>query len=111
MTDITAPQLTATGSLAGTINALNAPGTSTPSQQSTLGQGDFLTLLITQLQQQDPTDPVDNQGMLAQMAQFSSLAGTTESNATLSDISAKLDQLIAVQNNPLNGASITTDNT
>jgi flagellar basal-body rod modification protein FlgD len=35
--------------------------------------------------------------MLAQMAQFSSLAATTESGATLEDISAKLDRLIAAQ--------------
>lgn len=97
MTEITTPQLTATGSLANTIGALNAPGASSPSPLSTLGQSDFLRLLITQLQQQDPLEPVDNQDMLAQMAQFSSLAGTTEGNATLSDISAKLDQLIAAQ--------------
>jgi flagellar hook assembly protein FlgD len=31
------------------------------------------------MQQQDPFDPVDNKEMLAQMAQFSSLAGSTTS--------------------------------
>lgn len=62
-----------------------------------LGQGDFLKLLITQLQQQDPFEPVDNKEMLAQMAQFSSLAGTTETNATLAQIVARLDTLIAAQ--------------
>ena len=35
--------------------------------------------------------------MLAQMAQFSSLAATTESSARLAEISEKLDRLIAVQ--------------
>lgn len=62
-----------------------------------LGQGDFLRLLTAQLQQQDPLEPVDNKDMLAQMAQFSALAGSTETNATLSDISAKLDALIEAQ--------------
>lgn len=62
-----------------------------------LGQGDFLRLLVTQLEQQDPLEPVDNKDMLAQMAQFSSLAGTTETNDTLQQILAKLDTLIAVQ--------------
>ncbi|RDC59155.1 Basal-body rod modification protein FlgD [Alteripontixanthobacter maritimus] len=62
-----------------------------------LGQGDFLTLMVAQLQQQDPFDPVDNKEMLAQMAQFSSLAGTAETNVTLGDIAAKLDALIAAQ--------------
>ena len=64
---------------------------------ASLGQGDFLKLLIAQLQQQDPFEPVDNKDMLAQMAQFSSLAGSTEANATLASISDKLDALIVAQ--------------
>ncbi len=64
---------------------------------SALDQGDFLRLLTTQLQQQDPLEPVDNKDMLAQMAQFSALAGSAEGNATLADISAKLDALIEAQ--------------
>ena len=59
-----------------------------------LGQGDFLRLLTVQLQQQDPFEPVDNTEMLAQMAQFSSLAGTAETNAMLERIADKLDQMI-----------------
>ena len=56
-----------------------------------LGQGDFLRLLTVQMQQQDP---FDNKEMLAQMAQFSSLAGVSETNATLEQIAEKLDLLI-----------------
>lgn len=57
-----------------------------------LGQSDFLRLMTAQLSQQDPFNPVDNQAMVAQMAQFSSLAGITETNTTLQQIS---DQLTA----------------
>jgi flagellar basal-body rod modification protein FlgD len=39
----------------------------------TLGQADFLQLLVTELQNQDPLDPVDNKDFIADMAQFSSL--------------------------------------
>ena len=60
-----------------------------------LGQADFLRLLTVQMQQQDPFEPVDNKEMLAQMAQFSSLAGTAETNTTLEKIVEKLDALIA----------------
>lgn len=60
---------------------------------SSLGQSDFVRLLTVQLQQQDPFDPVDNKEMLAQMAQFSSLAGINDVNSTLQQISAKLDAL------------------
>ena len=60
---------------------------------SSLGQADFVRLLTVQMQQQDPFDPVDNKEMLAQMAQFSSLAGINDVNSTLQQISAKLDAL------------------
>ena len=59
-----------------------------------LGQADFLRLLTVQVSQQDPFEPVDNKEMLAQMAQFSSLAGVAETNASLERIADKLDQLI-----------------
>lgn len=55
-----------------------------------LGQSDFLRLMTAQLTQQDPFNPIDNQAMVAQMAQFSSLAGITESNVTLQQISEQL---------------------
>ncbi|MBB3033978.1 flagellar hook assembly protein FlgD [Alteriqipengyuania lutimaris] len=59
-----------------------------------LGSTDFLRLLTVQVQQQDPFEPVDNTDMLAQMAQFSSLANSSETNATLEQIVDKLDALI-----------------
>jgi flagellar basal-body rod modification protein FlgD len=55
-----------------------------------LGQGDFLRLMTAQLAQQDPFNPVDNQQMVAQMAQFSSLAGVSETNDKLSGIGDQL---------------------
>lgn len=41
--------------------------------QTTLGQADFLNLITTQLQNQDPLQPMDNSQFIAQMASFSSL--------------------------------------
>lgn len=38
-----------------------------------LGKDAFLQLLVTQLQYQDPLDPVDNTQMVSQLAQFSAL--------------------------------------
>ena len=55
-----------------------------------LDQSDFLRLMTAQLSQQDPFNPVDNQEMVAQMAQFSSLAGVSETNTTLKSISEQL---------------------
>jgi len=81
------------------------PGTSSVGQvqglgMDSLGQGDFLKLLTVQMQQQDPFDPVDNKEMLAQMAQFSSLAGVAETNASLERIADKLDLLIKSNQSP-----------
>jgi len=39
----------------------------------TVGKDEFLQLLITQLQNQDPLDPVKNEAYIAQLATFSSL--------------------------------------
>jgi len=79
------------------LDRLNTPSRLSGNGLETLDQGDFLRLLTTQLTFQDPLEPADNKEMLAQMAQFSSLAATTESSARLEEISTKLDRLIAAQ--------------
>lgn len=63
--------------------------------KSTLDQGDFLRLLTAQLQNQDPTKPVDNFQYVQQMAMFAQVSGSTETNVKLSTVISRLDQLIA----------------
>lgn len=72
------------------INTSAATTANTATQSSTLGQADFLKLMTAQLKNQDPFAPVDNTQMVAQMAQFSSVAGISEMNTTLKAISDKL---------------------
>ncbi|MDP8913527.1 MAG: flagellar hook capping protein [Pseudomonadota bacterium] len=55
-----------------------------------MDQNDFLKLMTTQLTTQDPFNPVDNTQMVAQMAQFSQVAGIAEMNKSLANISAAL---------------------
>ena len=55
-----------------------------------LGQQDFLTLMTTQLKNQDPFKPMENGDFLAQMAQFSAVSGIENVNTTLSSISDSL---------------------
>jgi len=64
--------------------------TATADTSQQMDQGDFLTLMTAQLKNQDPFAPVDNSQMVAQMAQFSSLAGISEMNSTLKAISGRL---------------------
>jgi flagellar basal-body rod modification protein FlgD len=56
----------------------------------TLDQSAFLKLMTTQMQTQDPFNPVDNTQMVAQMAQFSSTTGIAEMNASLKNIATDI---------------------
>ena len=47
---------------------------------------DFLKLMTTQLQNQDPFAPMDNGDFIAQMAQFSTVTGITEINNNLTNL-------------------------
>jgi flagellar basal-body rod modification protein FlgD len=67
-----------------------AASVSAQGTKSTLDQNDFLKLMTAQLNNQDPFNPVDNTQMVAQMAQFSSVAGISEMNSTLKALSTKL---------------------
>jgi flagellar basal-body rod modification protein FlgD len=72
------------------IDGLNAPNTAPPASAAiggqSLDQRAFLRLLTTQLTTQDPFNPVDNTQMIAQMAQFSQVAGIAEMNQSLKSL-------------------------
>ncbi|HAR64518.1 MAG: hypothetical protein DKM50_10075 [Candidatus Margulisiibacteriota bacterium] len=58
------------------ITSVGSATTSTEDSRKTkdsLGKDDFLQLLVTQLRYQDPSAPMDNQQMIAQLSQFTSL--------------------------------------
>jgi len=56
--------------------------------QQTLTQNDFLQLLVSQMENQDPLDPQSDTQMAAQMAQFTSLQQTTAMSSSLSMLQA-----------------------
>jgi flagellar basal-body rod modification protein FlgD len=55
------------------IGTVLNPQTTGPTDQTAIRQEDFIRLFLSQLQFQDPLEPVDNREFLAQLAQFSSL--------------------------------------
>lgn len=70
---------------------INSNEEATRTKKDSLGQADFLKLMTTQLQNQDPFAPMDNGDFIAQMAQFSTVTGITEINNNLTNIGSKLE--------------------
>ena len=64
---------TSTPSKVGTDIAANPAGFNVPQQKKVLTTSDFLQLLTTEMNNQDPLQPMDNTAAMAQLAQFSSL--------------------------------------
>ncbi len=54
-----------------------------------LDRNAFLTLLTTQLQNQNPLDPMENEAFVAQLAQFSQLEATTQMSTSLESMAAQ----------------------
>lgn len=68
----------------GTASNVNADGTvKSNTSSASVDQDQFLKLLVNELQNQDPTAPVDQTQTLSQLAQFSQLQETTTLNQTL----------------------------
>jgi len=66
---------------------------STSSSDSSLSQSDFLTLLVEQLQNQNPLEPTSTDKILDQMMSYANYSEQSQVNDTLSAISTKLDTL------------------
>ena len=71
---------------------LNKQSDAQKANSDKLGQSDFLKLMTTQLQNQDPFAPMDNGDFIAQMAQFSTVTGIQDMNASLGKLVEEFDQ-------------------
>lgn len=66
-------------------------------QKQTLGQDDFLALMVAQLKNQDPFKPMDNGEFLGQMAQFSTVSGIQKLQDSFSTLATSLTSNQALQ--------------
>ena len=73
----------ATGSNAALINSINGTSGTTKTTTADEMQTRFLNLLVTQLKNQDPLNPMDNSQMTTQLSQISTVSGIEKLNATL----------------------------
>ncbi|HUV99998.1 MAG TPA: flagellar hook assembly protein FlgD [Gallionella sp.] len=74
--------------LFASLNANAAPAAAAGSVAAT--QNQFLQLLVTQMKNQDPLNPMDNAQVTSQMAQLSTVTGINNLNATLQALSNSL---------------------
>jgi flagellar basal-body rod modification protein FlgD len=90
----------ATGS-AGSTGAAGASGG--VNGAATLGGTDFLTLMLAQLKNQDPTSPVDSNTFLNQLAELSEVQGINSLNTSFGSLSSSLSSNQALQASSLLG--------
>jgi flagellar basal-body rod modification protein FlgD len=74
---------------------------------STLGKDDFLKILMTQLQNQDPLNPMQDKDFVAQMATFSSLEQMTNMNSTIQKLVDQQQQNQLITYNQFVGKEVT----
>lgn len=71
-----------------------------------LGISDFLTLMTTQLKNQDPFQPLDGTQMVAQLAQFGTVSGVQSMNTQLTALAASLKSSQALSGTTMVGHQI-----
>ena len=67
----------------------------------------FLKLLVTQMQNQDPLNPMDNAQVTSQMAQINTVSGIEKLNTTVAGLNNQFVQMQALQGAALVGRDIT----
>lgn len=95
-----------------TVNTNNTTSTTAASGTGSSSadlQSNFLNLLVAQLQNQDPTNPMDNAQLTTQLAQISTLSGIENLNTTLGSISGQLTTSQSLQASTLVGHGVMID--
>jgi flagellar basal-body rod modification protein FlgD len=112
--------ISATTGTTNTTNAANTTGT-TSTTASVLGSGSnapsnaaetedrFLRLLVAQMQNQDPMNPLDNAQVTTQMAQIQTVNGLETLNASVLGLNTQFSQLQAMSGAALVGRGVLVD--
>ena len=86
-----------------TTNSTSNSGTATTAADM---QNQFLTLLVAQLQNQDPMSPMDNAQMTSQMAQISTVTGIEKLNDTVNSVTSRFSMQQMMQGTSLIGHTV-----
>ena len=92
-----------------TATSVSTSSTSSTGNSSSDLQSQFLTLLVAQLKNQDPTNPLENNELTTQLAQINTLSGIEKLNTTLSSISTQINSNQSLQASTLIGQGVMVD--
>ncbi|MCE2660498.1 MAG: flagellar hook assembly protein FlgD [Rubrivivax sp.] len=99
--------VTGTGTAAEIFSSLNGSNASTSVTNNDAGSADrFLKLLVAQMRNQDPLNPMDNAQVTSQMAQINTVDGINRLNDTVAGLNTQFVQLQALQGASLLGRHV-----
>ncbi|HET9978279.1 MAG TPA: flagellar hook assembly protein FlgD [Burkholderiaceae bacterium] len=88
------------------INAASSTGATTKTKNEAGAEDRFLKLLVAQMQNQDPLNPMDNAQVTSQMAQIQSVNGLEKLNRSVEGLGTQFAQLSALQGASLVGRDV-----
>lgn len=88
------------------LNAVNPKKTAAAEGSVEADQDKFMTLLVTQLRNQDPMNPLDNAQVTSQLAQLSTVTGVNKLNTTLESLKSSYQSSEAMQATNLIGHGV-----
>lgn len=94
--------------LNGTTGTSTA-GTTSKAAAASGSEDRFLKLLVAQMQNQDPLNPMDNAQVTTQMAQISTVSGIDRLNGTVATLNSQFTQMQALQGAALVGRDVVVE--
>ncbi|GLP94993.1 flagellar hook assembly protein FlgD [Paraferrimonas sedimenticola] len=91
---------------ANNASGTNNNGTNSTNNNQSLTQEDFFALLTQQLSMQDPSNPVDNDQMISQMASFATVDGINQLNGEIANLNSIMTSSQALQASSLVGQKV-----
>jgi len=89
--------------------ALRQTGSSSTKADDTASADRFLKMLVTQLQNQDPLNPMDNAQITSQMAQINAVTGLEKVNTSIQSLSTQFAQMQLLQGASLVGREVSLE--
>lgn len=100
------PEINGQSAITDSMYLINKKRDERQTGDGTLGKDDFMKILIAQLQNQDPTNPMQDTEFIAQMAQFSSLEQTMNLTKAFEKFAESQNQSQLIQYNSFVGKNV-----